>query len=768
MGPSGRCSRRVPSRFHLNCLAKEVREAHFQGSLAVDRGGRRRRPAGAAVPRAQRRVRRDQHLDDEQVHPGRPGRRDHLHRRRPGDPGDPRRRGAPERRQGRHALHPGTAGVAPRAGGQAGGRRDHQGGQLREPAAQPGRLDPGHAAALRGDHLAVPLPDEPGPGRWRPRRHAVRQVQGQADLQGHAEDHVQRRGRLRGGHRGARRDQGVPPGAREVPGRRRQDPQGRAALRTSGHRQDAARPRGRRRGRRPLLLHLRLGLRRDVRRRRRQPGPRPLRAGQGERPGDRLHRRDRRRRPAPRRRHGRRPRRARADPQPAARRDGRLRRARRGHPDRRDQPSRRARPGAAATRSLRPPDRRRRPRPQRSAHDPPGPLAREADGPGRRPAQLRPSYPRLHRRRPGQRAQRGRAADRPQQRQADRQRGARRGDRPGHRRTPAADPADEREGEARHGVPRGRSRAGRRGAARQRPGAQGHDPAPRPGPGLHDGAARHRQVLPDPLGAARQARLHDGRPGRGGDGLPRPDHRCRQRHREGHQPGPGDGHAVRHDRAPRRGQARRRRLRALHGPRHGPPAQLLRGRRRDGRRRGEEVRGRRAPGGLRHPRGEPRRPGLPGPGAAGQGDPRQGAGRPGLRAAAPASRPARLDRLAGAQPVLDPADRDPAGDPRPGGGQRPDRPRGARAASSSRLRVPVATCTGTPSSTAVSASRRGPRRRHDRPDQLLRAAARGRARRSTTTVPRRPSASCWRRSARTPSARGCETPRRGWPGRTPS
>ena len=34
---------------------------------------------------------------------------------------------------------------------------------------------------------------------------------------------------------------------------------------------------------RAVLLHLRLGLRRDVRRRRRLPGPRPVRAGQGER-----------------------------------------------------------------------------------------------------------------------------------------------------------------------------------------------------------------------------------------------------------------------------------------------------------------------------------------------------------------------------------------------------------------------------------------------------------------------------------------------------
>ncbi len=69
----------------------------------------------------------------------------------------------------------------------------------------------------------------------------------------------------------------------------------------------------------------------------------------------------------------------------------------------------------------------------------------------------------------------------------------------------------------------------------QRPGAQGDDPPARSRPRLHDGAARRGQVLPDPLGDARQARLHAGRPRRGGDGLPRPDHRRRQRHREGHR-----------------------------------------------------------------------------------------------------------------------------------------------------------------------------------------------------------------------------------------
>ena len=91
----------------------------------------------------------------------------------------------------------------------------------------------------------------------------------------------------------------------------------------------------------------------------------------------------------------------------------------------------------------------------------------------------------------------------------------------------------------------------------------------------------------------------------------------------------------------------------------------------------------RPPGGLRHPRGEPRRPRRAGARAARQGDPRQGGGRRDLRAAAASRRAPGVDRLARPQPVGDPAGRDPRGDPRPGEGStaRPTRP---RAASSSR------------------------------------------------------------------------------------
>jgi cell division protease FtsH len=79
------------------------------------------------------------------------------------------------------------------------------------------------------------------------------------------------------------------------------------------------------RGQCAVLHDFRFRLRRDVRRRRRQPRARHVRAGQEERALHHLHRRDRRGRPPSRRRSGRRQRRARADAQPAARRDGRLR-----------------------------------------------------------------------------------------------------------------------------------------------------------------------------------------------------------------------------------------------------------------------------------------------------------------------------------------------------------------------------------------------------------------------------------------------------------
>jgi hypothetical protein len=124
----------------------------------------------------------------------------------------------------------------------------------------------------------------------------------------------------------------------------------------------------------------------------------------------------------------------------------------------------------------------------------------------------RPRHARLHRRRPGQRDQRGRAADRPQG---------------------------------------GHALVARR-AAQHRPGAQGDDPAARPGAGLHDGAADRGQVLPDPLRDDRPAaptRWAAGPP-RSWSSTSRPPAPATTSRRP--PPGPRDGHPVRHERAARR------------------------------------------------------------------------------------------------------------------------------------------------------------------------------------------------------------------------
>ena len=208
----------------------------------------------------------------------------------------------------------------------------------------------------------------------------VRQEQGEAVVELAEEGHVQGRRRRRRSEGRAAGDHRVPQGAAEVPEARRPHSEGRAADGPSGNRQDAAGARGRRRSERAVLLDQRLGLRRDVRRRRRVARPRPVRAGQEERALHRLHRRDRRGRPPSRRRPRRRSRRARADAQPAARRDGRLRVERRRHPRRRDQPSRRARSGAAASRPLRSPHRRQPSRREGPRRHPRRPHPQDPDG----------------------------------------------------------------------------------------------------------------------------------------------------------------------------------------------------------------------------------------------------------------------------------------------------------------------------------------------------------------------------------------------------
>ena len=196
---------------------------------------------------------------------------------------------------------------------------------------------------------------------------------------------------------GAPGGRGVPQVPREVQLARRAHPARRAARGPSGHRQDADGAGRRGRGRRAVLQHLRLRVRRDVRGRRRQPRARPVRPGEAQQPVHRVRGRDRRGRPPARRRPRRLARRARADPQPDPRRDGRLRHEHQRDRRRRDQPARRPRPGAPAARPLRPPGHPRPPGHEGSHGDPRGPhqgqAARQDRRRSRRSRASRPASP---------------------------------------------------------------------------------------------------------------------------------------------------------------------------------------------------------------------------------------------------------------------------------------------------------------------------------------------------------------------------------------
>ena len=162
---------------------------------------------------------------------------------------------------------------------------------------------------------------------------------------------VRRRRRAREHRRGARRGARVPCRPREVRAHGRARADRLPARRPARHRQDAARPRARRRVQRGLHLRRGDGVQRGLRRRGRGARARPLRAGARRLAGDRLHRRARRdRRPA--RRPADRQQRARADAQPAADRARRVPPQLDRHRHGRDEPARHARLGAHAARAL--------------------------------------------------------------------------------------------------------------------------------------------------------------------------------------------------------------------------------------------------------------------------------------------------------------------------------------------------------------------------------------------------------------------------------
>ena len=179
------------------------------------------------------------------------------------------------------------------------GRLDHRAAADRERAVV--RLAADLLAAVRGADRCVDLPLAADAGRRR-QGARLRQVAGEAFDRGARARHLRGRGRRRRGQARPAGDRRIPARSRQIPAARRPHPARRAAGRPARHRQDLARPRHRRRGERAVLHHFRLRLRRDVRRRRREPRARHVRAGEEERALHHLHRRDRRGRPPPRRR----------------------------------------------------------------------------------------------------------------------------------------------------------------------------------------------------------------------------------------------------------------------------------------------------------------------------------------------------------------------------------------------------------------------------------------------------------------------------------
>ena len=103
----------------------------------------------------------------------------------------------------------------------------------------------------------------------------------------------------------------------------------------------------------------------------------------------------------------------------------------------------------------------------------------------------------VHRRRPREPDQRGRAAHRALGQPRDHDAGARGGDHARDRGSREEEPRDVGEGAAGHRLPRARPRDRRPRAAELRPGAQGLDHQPRPGARLHDLASDRGQVPDD-------------------------------------------------------------------------------------------------------------------------------------------------------------------------------------------------------------------------------------------------------------------------------
>ena len=440
-------------------------------------------------------------------------------------------------------------GPRPRGGATSERGRDHRRGRARGHRPQRHPQLPALPAVDRGVAVHRQARSAPARGRDRGDHRVAREgLRRRGPI-----DPIQRRGRLRGREAGDQRGRRLPeepPALREG---RRDGSARRADGGAAGDRQDAPRASRCRRGRGPVPRDHRLGLRRAVRRCRGLARSRPVHRREEAGTRDRLHRRDRRDRPAARR-GVLDERRTRADAEPAARGDGRVRSFDRRGGARGDEPPRGPRPGAPAPRAVRPPRRDPLAEPEGTSRDPHGPREGQALR-GRRGLRCGSTeHAGVLRRRSRESGERGGHLRRACRARDDHRRGLLGSARPHPARPPRGFERAAPRGEARGRRPRGRPR--RRGGAlgERRPGREGHDPATGPGPRGHRAAPGGRAA---DLSGELPARLAHDPPRRARGRAARAQRDlvgCVERSRRRHAARDEDGAGVRDEPPPRAGR----------------------------------------------------------------------------------------------------------------------------------------------------------------------------------------------------------------------
>ena len=215
-------------------------------------------------------------------------------------------------------------------------------------------------------------------------------------------------------------------------------------------------------------------------------------------------------------------------------------------------------PGAAAPGPFRPPGHGQPAGCARARGHPEGARQEREAGAGGGPVGHRARHAGLFRRGAGQPAERSRAAGGQHEQEGRRHGGAGGGARQGPLGPRAPQPGHDRRGQEVHRLARGRPRAGQRDAPAHASAAQGHHHSARPVARLDHVAAQDGRPQPPPQGDARHDRRDDGAAASPRKLSPATFPAARPGDiQQATQHGPGDGHAVGHERPAGHGAVRR-------------------------------------------------------------------------------------------------------------------------------------------------------------------------------------------------------------------